>query len=83
MSMLLVVNAISCPRVLQVSPDLSDPSTWIKRKTLAEKMDLCDLLDEEEETDGSTYDEVCLVEVWPRMEQHLARSFALMTNMER
>ena len=36
-------------------------------------MDLCDSLNKNK-MDGSTYDEVCLVEVGPRMEQHLIRS---------
>ena len=46
-------------------------------------MDLCDPFDEEEEMDRSICDEVCLVQVGPRIEQHLARSFVSMNNTER
>ena len=42
--------------------------------TSAEKMDLCDSLNKNKEMDGFTCDEVCHVEVGPRMEQHLIRS---------
>lgn len=76
------VSAIRCPCVSQVSPEIPDPSTQIKGTTWAEEEDLCDLLKEEEEMDGSAHDKVHLVEVGPRMEQYLA-SFISMNNGER
>ena len=42
--------------------------------TSAEEMDLCDSLNKNKKMDRFTCDKVCLVEVGPRMEQHLVRS---------
>lgn len=76
------VNAIRRPRVTRVSPEVPDAATRIEGTTWAEEMDLRDPLDEEEETDGAR-DEVRLVEVGHRTEQHLVRSFVSINNSER
>ena len=66
-----------------VSPNLPDATTWIEGTTWAEEMDLLDPIDEEDETEGPACDEVCLVEVGARTEQHLTRSFVLISTKKR
>ena len=75
------VNAIRRPLVSRVCPDLPDATTQIEGKTWAKEMDLRDPVDEDD-TEVSARDEVCLVEVGARTEQHLTRSFVLINNEE-
>ena len=76
------VNAIRRPRVSRVSPDLPDATIRIEGTTWAEEMDLRDPVDEDD-TEVLARDEVRLVEVGARTEQHLTRSFVSINNLER
>ena len=76
------VNAIRRPRVSRVSPDLPDATTRIEGTTWAKEMDLRDPVDKDD-TEVSARDEVRLVEVGARTEQHLTRSFVSINNSER
>ena len=73
------------PRGSQESPPLPppEPSTRIEGTTWAEEMDIRDPIDKEDEAAATSHDEVCLVEVRPRKEQHIKRSFVFMSNNDR
>ena len=79
-------EAICQPRVRRESPavPVPEPSSRIEGTSWAEEMDIRDPIEDEEvEEAGSSRDEVCLVEVGPRTEEHIKRSFVSMTNNDR
>ena len=53
------------------------------KNNLGRRMDLHNLLDGDEKTDGSACNKVCLVEVGPRTEQYFTGSYILMNSDER
>jgi len=68
--------------VSRISPDLPDATTRIEGTTWAEEMDLRDPF-YEDYTEVAAREEVRLVEVGARTEQHLTRSFVSINNAER
>ena len=80
-------EAICQPRVRRESPavPVPEPSSRIEGTSWAEEMDIRDPIEDEEveEEAGSSRDEVRLVEVGPRTEEHIKRSFVSMTNNDR
>ena len=79
------LRLICQPRGSRESPALPppEPSTRIEGTTWAEEMDIRDPIDEEDEAAATSRDEVRLVEVGPRTEQHIKRSFVSMSNNDR
>ena len=78
------LDAIRHPRVRWESPVVPDPSTCIDGKSWAKEMDIRDpIKDGEDVSSSGIRDEVCLVDVGPRTEEHLKRGFVSMKNTDR
>ena len=79
------LHLICQPRGSRESPALPppEPSTRIEGTTWAEKMDIRDPIDEEDEAAATSRDKVRLVEVRPQTEQHIKRNFVSMSKNNR
>ena len=77
------IQALCQPRVRQESPSapVTEPTTLIKGMSWVEEMDILDPIEDEEAVDS--HDEVRLVEVGPRTEEHIKRSFVSLPNSDR
>ena len=76
------INAIHGPRVRGESPKTLDSTSQIEGTMWAKEMDICKLIDiSKEEADNCN--EVHIVEIGARKEEHLLRSFMSINNTER
>ena len=77
------IQILCQPHVQRESPSVpaTEPTTRIEGTSWAEEMDVLDPIEDEEAVDSR--DEVRLVEVGPRTEEHIKRSFVSLPNSDR